>query len=362
VTKSGAVYEISKRSFDVLAAVIGIVALSPVLGVVALLVRWKLGPPVIFHQMRPGLHAKPFNLYKFRTMLPVDERLNQITNEQRMTPFGKKLRALSLDELPSLWCVLKGDMSIIGPRPLRMEYLQRYNERQARRHEVKPGITGLAQVSGRNALPWEDRLELDVQYVEQRSWQLDLQVLCTTFSTLIRRDGITGDGLEAMSAFMGSEVDNEVTLVDLTEAHLQLRTDWLSDPIIREGVSISFEPDLASMHAWFARVKADRTRRDWVAMDASGAPLGMVGLHGVGTSALELYIYLNPMLIGQGFGSKVMAALEKRALSLGAHELILETQTSNARALRFYSRLGFREFDRNGLQENKVAMRKELLV
>lgn len=195
----------TKRLFDLLGAGLAGVLLTPVLAVVAALVRWRLGSPVLFRQTRPGLHARPFELVKFRTMThdrgPDGELL---PDEQRLPRFGRFLRSTSLDELPELWNVVRGDMSLVGPRPLLMEYLPLYSERQARRHEVRPGLTGWAQVNGRNAPDWDTRLEMDVWYVEHRSFALDLKILARTVLAVLRRDGVSADGHLTVERFRGS--------------------------------------------------------------------------------------------------------------------------------------------------------------
>ena len=193
-----------KRGFDVIVACLAMLVLSPVLAVVAVLVRFRLGTPVLFSQRRPGRHGRPFVLRKFRTMTDArDAGGALLSDEARLTPFGTFLRASSLDELPELVNVIRGDMSLVGPRPLLMEYLDRYSPRQARRHEVRPGLTGLAQVSGRNATTWEERLEFDVWYVEHRTFRLDLQVIGRTVLAVVRRQGVSADGHATMPVFMG---------------------------------------------------------------------------------------------------------------------------------------------------------------
>ena len=194
-------YNTVKRLVDVATAGVGLVATLPIQAGLAVLIRRKLGGPVLFRQVRPGLHGTPFTMVKFRSMANVDEAKGLVSDEQRLTSFGKALRATSLDELPTLWNVLNGDMSLVGPRPLLMEYLKRYTPEQARRHEVRPGITGLAQVSGRNEVPWAQRFELDVEYVENRSAKLDLQVLARTVAQVFKRVGISESGHATMSAF-----------------------------------------------------------------------------------------------------------------------------------------------------------------
>lgn len=194
-----------KRIFDVIAALLALVLLSPILIWVALKVRSRLGSPVIFRQRRPGLNGEPFDMIKFRTMLEAyDEHGKPLPNEQRMTPFGKWLRATSLDELPELWNVVKGSMSLVGPRPLRMEYLPLYNAHQARRHEVRPGITGWAQINGRNSLSWEQKFDLDVWYVDNQSFQLDLKILFLTVKKVVVKEGINASEEVTMKPFTGT--------------------------------------------------------------------------------------------------------------------------------------------------------------
>lgn len=195
-----------KRVFDAVIAGAGLVVLSPVMLLVAILVRITMGRPVLFRQERPGLNGVPFTMFKFRTMRgEYDENGKQLDDGQRLTRTGTFLRSTSLDELPSLWSVIRGDMSLVGPRPLLMEYLPRYSDRQWRRHEVLPGVTGWAQVNGRNATTWEERFELDVWYVDNRSLLLDLRILVMTIARVLRRDGINQPGEATMSPFQGHE-------------------------------------------------------------------------------------------------------------------------------------------------------------
>lgn len=196
------VYDFVKRGLDIVAAAAGLIVLAPVIAGTALAVRTKLGAPVLFRQARAGRDGRTFTLLKFRSML--DDRDAQgrlLEDEDRLTPFGSALRSTSLDELPSLWNVLRGDMSVVGPRPLLVHYLDGYTLRQARRHEVRPGITGLAQVSGRNSLEWDEIFELDVEYVDHRSAGLDLRILGRTIATVLKRDGITAEGHVTREAF-----------------------------------------------------------------------------------------------------------------------------------------------------------------
>lgn len=193
-----------KRAVDVVAGTGALVVLSPVIAAVGVLVRVKLGSPVLFRQRRPGLGGEVFELYKFRTMTDErDESGELLPDSKRLTAFGKMLRETSLDELPELVNIVRGDMSLVGPRPLLVEYLPLYDERQARRHEVRPGLTGLAQVRGRNLLSWEDKFEADVEYVENVSLALDASIVLRTVLQVLRRDGIAGEGTATMQPFRG---------------------------------------------------------------------------------------------------------------------------------------------------------------
>jgi lipopolysaccharide/colanic/teichoic acid biosynthesis glycosyltransferase len=194
----------AKRAFDLAVAFPLLVLTVPIQLLTALAVRIKLGSPVIFRHTRPGLDDQPFEILKFRTMLNVDREHGRIDDASRMTPFGLWLRASSLDELPSLWNVVKGDLSLVGPRPLLISYLSRYSPEQARRHDVRPGITGLAQISGRNALSWEDKFRLDVQYVDHHTVMGDLKILLATVGTVVRREGISEAGEATTSDFLGT--------------------------------------------------------------------------------------------------------------------------------------------------------------
>lgn len=197
----------AKRIFDLLLVVLSSLFWAPLLLLIALLVRWKLGRPVFFRQNRPGLAGDVFRLIKFRTMMDArDESGRLLSDAERLTSFGRCLRATSLDELPELLNVLRGEMSLVGPRPLLVEYLPRYSPEQARRHEVRPGITGWAQINGRNAISWEDKFRLDVWYVDHRSLWLDFKILFLTVWKVVRRDGISAQGEATMPEFTGSPV------------------------------------------------------------------------------------------------------------------------------------------------------------
>jgi len=205
-TRYGLYRRYFKRPLDFMLSLAAIVILSPILLLIALLVRIKLGSPVIFKQQRPGMNEKIFTLYKFRTMTDErDEKGELLPDEMRLTDFGKFLRASSLDELPELYNILKGDMSIVGPRPLLIEYLPLYNAHQRRRHEVKPGLTGWAQVNGRNAISWEEKFNYDVEYVDNLSFFLDVKIIFLTIIKVLKREGINQEGRATMEPFRGSQ-------------------------------------------------------------------------------------------------------------------------------------------------------------
>ncbi len=194
-----------KRIIDLVFVISTSIMLLPLLAALALLVRWRLGSPVFFRQQRPGLHGKPFIIYKFRTMTnATDETGRLLPDSERLTAFGKFLRSTSFDELPELWNVLKGDMSLVGPRPLLMQYLERYTPEQMRRHDMKPGVTGWAQIHGRNAISWEEKFALDVWYVDHQSFWLDVKILARTIWKVVYREGISQQGEATMQEFQGT--------------------------------------------------------------------------------------------------------------------------------------------------------------
>lgn len=193
-----------KRVLDILLAGVGLILLSPVLMVISLMICHQMGSPVLFHQTRPGRHGKPFPMIKLRTMRDAnDAHGNPLPDSERLTKLGRFLRSSSLDELPELWNVLKGDMSLVGPRPLLMEYLPLYSPEQARRHEVRPGVTGWAQINGRNAISWDQKFALDVWYVDNRSLWLDMKIIWLTIRKVVKREGVSAAGEATMSKFQG---------------------------------------------------------------------------------------------------------------------------------------------------------------
>ena len=199
-----------KRLLDIIIASIALILLSPLYAFVSYKVKKNLGSPVLFRQVRPGLHGKPFEMIKFRTMKDaVDEQGNLLPDSERLTPFGQMLRSTSLDEMPELWNVIKGDMSIVGPRPLLMEYLPLYDLEQAKRHDVRPGMTGYAQVNGRNAIGWEEKFKLDTWYVENQSIWLDFKIMFKTVHKVLAKDDISAEGEATMTRFIGSQHKDE---------------------------------------------------------------------------------------------------------------------------------------------------------
>jgi lipopolysaccharide/colanic/teichoic acid biosynthesis glycosyltransferase len=195
-----------KRLFDFIASVFGLLLLAPIIAIVAFLILQRLGSPILFRQVRPGKYGKPFEMIKFRTMRDAfDENGRPLSDTERITPFGRFLRSSSLDELPELWNVLKGDMSLVGPRPLLMQYLPLYSKEQSRRHDVRPGVTGWAQINGRNAISWEEKFALDVWYVDNRTLWLDIKILFMTLKKVFVKEGITADGHVTIEPFTGSK-------------------------------------------------------------------------------------------------------------------------------------------------------------
>lgn len=335
-------YDVVKRALDVVASAVALVVLSPVIIATAVLVAVRLGRPVVFAQKRPGKDGRIFTLYKFRSMRSVDESRGWVTDADRLTSFGRRLRSTSLDELPSLWNILRGEMSFVGPRPLRVSYLERYSPEQNERHTVRPGLTGLAQVNGRNALAWDDRLDLDLEYVRRRSVGLDARVIFETFRTVLAREGISAEATATMTEFFGPESTSRLRFVELDETHLEARVDWLSDERVRSGISLGFDPDIESMRAWLPRVRDDASRSDWVATERSdGRPIAMCGLQFGADRSASLYIYVAPDEHRKGYGRETMMLLITRARRAGVRSLELETPRSNAAARRLYDDLGF---------------------
>ena len=254
----------TKRAIDILGAAIGLIGLSPVFALLWVLIRIKLGAPVVFAQQRPGKDGELFTLLKFRSMLEEDPTKGLITDDQRMTRFGRQLRATSLDELPTLINVLKGDMSLVGPRPLNVEYLPLYSVHQARRHEVRPGITGLAQVNGRNALSWEARFDLDVQYVDGHNLWLDMKILLQTITRVFAKSDIEGELISTMTMFIGEPPNDGLIEEALDDRWSDLWDSWQHSPAtLKIGDHDGADP---------------KTVRHWVYLEAPGNPVGIAVL------------------------------------------------------------------------------------
>lgn len=295
-------YTTVKRGLDLVGSTLALVGLAPVIGAVALTVRLTLGSPVLFVQTRPGKGGQPFDLLKFRSMLPVDPERGWVTDEERLTRFGRALRATSLDELPSLVNVIKGEMSLIGPRPLMMKYLPLYTAHQARRHEVRPGITGLAQVRGRNSLGWDARLDLDVEYVDRYTARLDASILAKTVLVVLGRTGVAAENSATVDDFQGSEPE-----------------DGLVEDVLVESEFTTLRPV-----DWEASCDTLRDRR-WVYFrqnDAREHPIGFGRLTGVGTRTLTMSLRLVPSDLPNSpqpeWKEAVLQRLLHRAASYGA--------------------------------------------
>lgn len=295
-----------KRLFDIAVSVVVLLTFSPVFIVLMLLVRVKLGSPVFFTQERPGLYGKPFRLIKLRTMLEAyDSFGNPLPNEQRYTKFGNLLRSSSLDELPALWNVLKGEMSLVGPRPLLMDYLPLYTPEQAKRHNVRPGITGWAQVNGRNAISWEEKFKLDVWYVDNQSLWLDIKILFLTVKKVFIREGITPDHSMVTPRFTGKvnkELQRRYVLRKIEEKDLPTRVEWLNDPSIYQTVNIQVPVLMENTLQWFKKVKSNSARADLV-LERDGEIVAMSGLTNIVGGISEGYTFVHPDLKGQGIGT-----------------------------------------------------------
>lgn len=337
-----------KRAADIA----GVVLSGPftcVVGAMAtLLVRRRLGSPVLYRQTRIGKNGTPFEVLKFRSMTNgVDEDGTPLPDRDRLTPFGRLLRKTSVDELPQLLNVLMGDMSLVGPRPLLPGYLPWYTERESRRHLVRPGLTGLAQVSGRNGLTWDDRLELDVLYVDRASMRLDAVIIAKTLKKLFATSGVsviageTGAPLHVERSFPRSD---RVRLRRLSKSDLGTRVDWMGHPAITRFTEIPEGITLASTEAWFQKSVHDPSRLDFVAVDHNGNSVAMAGVKEENTSgAGEFYIFVNPQRLGEGIGGEVTRLVMEWAAQSGLYmDLVLDVHSQNAAAVKIYERLGWR--------------------
>lgn len=324
---------------------------SPVTGAAGLvtagLVRSRLGSPVLYRQQRIGLANEPFDVLKFRTMTDeAGEDGQPLPDRDRLTPFGRLLRKTSLDELPQLVSVLRGDMSLVGPRPLLPGYLSWYSQREGLRHNVRPGLTGLAQVSGRNSLTWDDRLELDVQYVENLSLRLDAIIVLKTVKKLFKASGVsviageTGAPLNVERAFPRSE---RVRLRRLARGDLATRAKWMAHPATMKYTRIPSGITLLSTEEWFQTAIHSRDRLDFVAVDLAGQRIAMAGVKRLpNTETGEFYIFVDPDRAGEGVGGEVTRLVMDWATRTGEYrDLLLEVHAHNAAARKIYERLGW---------------------
>ena len=338
-------YDVLKRTIDVTGAAVCAVLAAPLMAATALVIAVRLGRPILFRQHRPGRDGRIFELVKFRTMRQPDSVFSEWFQEERMTPIGSRIRAMSLDELPSLWNVLKGDMSLVGPRPLLVSYLQRYSARQSRRHEVRPGLTGLAQVSGRNTLPWDARLDLDVWYVDHRSLRLDLSILLRTVGHVLRREGISREGHATMTEFLGPMSTDRLELLELSPNELQTRLESMHSGALRQRIPTTGPADQWAADSLPANEPAAPKRQDWIALDRVGEAVSVCGLTEITTTTANVYVVVAPEHRGQGLGRETAQLLIARARGLGLEELRVETKSGDVEARRLFAGLGFRQLE-----------------
>lgn len=319
--------DLVKRTLDCIGAGISLVILAPVFAVLWLTIRIKLGGPVIFAQQRPGKDGEIFTMYKFRSMLATDPARNLVTDDQRSTPFGRGLRATSLDELPTLINVLKGDMSFVGPRPLMVEYLPRYTPHQARRHEVRPGITGLAQVSGRNLLSWEERFDLDVEYVDRHTVLLDLNILAQTIGQVFSRSGVEADGITTMTIFIGAPPEDDLTEQTMTDQWHSHGQTWQQDSW---AIAVGATSTLPSPGA-----------RYWMYLNADGDPVAICGISEVGTQHVNASMLISPEHRNHDLVHALLVRLIHHAKSFDADGLTLRVPLKYRVLHRNAERVGF---------------------
>lgn len=340
-----AAYNRSKRVVDLVAIVVT-APITILIGVVtSLLVRLRLGSPVLFTQRRVGLNDRDFDVLKFRTMTDErDERGDLLPDSDRLTKVGRVLRSTSLDEVPQLLNVARGEMSLVGPRPLFVRYLPHYTAEERERHRVRPGITGLAQVSGRNGVEWDQRLQYDVQYVRSASLLVDLKILAGTVWQVLRRQDISvlaSDSGEPLDVVRSYPTDGSLSLRRLRAQDLATRVEWIADPRVREHMQWPDDISLESTQEWFARVRRDRDRIDYVA-ESGGQIVGMAGLRMTDPGTAEFYIFVHPERHGQGWGKRISALVLTHGQEVwGAEAVTLTVGHANVAAYRIYLSLGF---------------------
>src|SRR5690625_5092096 len=331
MTAQGTTRDITKRALDIFGATVGLIVLSPVFAVLWLLIRLKLGGPVIFAQQGPGKDGEILTLLKFRSMLVENHAKGAITDKHRMTPYGRTLRATSPHRLPTLVNVLKGEMSLVGPRPLNVEYLDLYTTRQARRHEVRPGITGLAQVNGRNSLTWEERFDLDVHYVDNHTFWLDLKILWQTVAQVFNTADIESGLITTMPIFVGAPPRDGLVEEPMSDRWRDLRTAWSrSDATQKIG---------DYQHLGLPNTGC------WVYCDEHQTPVGITGLAGLGSTQLHASIILAP---GWNTSDAVEALLNRliyHGRSYDAHRIYLRLPASTRDLYDIAEQLGFVPLD-----------------
>lgn len=320
-------HAIAKRTLDCIGAGIGLVVLAPVFAAIWLTVRIKLGSPAIFAQQRPGKNGQLFTMLKFRSMLEEDPASRLVTDDQRSTPFGRRLRATSLDELPTLINVLKGDMSLVGPRPLNVDYLPIYSPHQARRHEVRPGVTGLAQVNGRNLLSWEARFDLDVEYVDRNNLWLDLKILIKTIGQVFSRSGIEAEGITTMTKFIGAPPKDGLTEHAMNERWHSYGERWQRNP---RTISIG---------ATYAHNTSGV--RQWIYLDHDDTPVAICGLSDLGSQHVRANMLIHPEHRNHRLVHAVLNRLIHHGKSFDADHLTLRLPTKYRVLHRNAERLGF---------------------
>lgn len=333
--------------------------------VTAVAVRLRLGSPVLFRQERAGLHGRTFAVLKFRSMTDARDASGRLLpDDERLTPFGRLLRRTSLDELPQLLNVLRGDMSLVGPRPLLPRYLPHYTPEESRRHHLRPGVTGLAQVSGRNGLGWDERLALDVRYVQTASLRGDLVILARTVGQAVRGSGVTttaGHTGEPLDVERSYPVVGGISLRRFAARDITTRVRWMSHPATRRHMRLPDEVTEETTRRWFERTFRDSQRRDWVAYEVgTGTTVAMLGLRQPAADALpELYMFVDPDRLGEGIGSRSLAVLLQWLTESRAYAgCTLSTAAENLAAHRLYQRVGFRTVRTD--PDGRTYMRLEL--
>lgn len=336
-----------KRISDVLIVLLSAPIVLPTGFAAAAIVRAKIGSPILFRQQRIGMDETPFNVLKFRTMTDERDRDGDLLPDAvRLTRFGALLRATSLDELPQLLNVIRGDMSLVGPRPLFVRYLPHYTADERNRHLVRPGITGLAQVSGRNELGWDDRLRKDVEYVEAASLRMDAKVLVKTLGQVLRRSNVSvlafesGEPLDVERSYPADEC---LAIRRLGRNDLETRVKWANDPRVREHMRWPDGITLDSTEAWFSKAIRDRSRLDVVAVDrVLGCVVAMAGLTNVDSGTAEFYIFVDPERQGLGIGQRLTSlVLAHASRDMEVREVTLSVAKGNASARAVYEAVGF---------------------